>query len=81
MPKMKPITVSAAADTRGKGLQIVALIREMDETGEILLHEARKGMGWTVTGYICLSVDDVRQLRKSFIDMGVLASVKDADRP
>jgi hypothetical protein len=53
----------------------------MDETGEILLHEARKGMGWTVTGYICLSVDDVRQLRKSFIDMGVLASVKDSDRP
>jgi hypothetical protein len=78
---MKPVTISAAVSTRGEGLKIVALIRGMDETGEILLHEAKKGMGWTVTGYVYLSVDSVRQLRKSFIEMGVLASVKDPDHP
>ena len=81
MPKMKPITISAAANTRDEGVKIVELIRNLDETGEILLHEAKKGMGWTVTGHVCLSIDAVRQLRKGFIEMGVLASVKDADRP
>ena len=78
---MKPITVSAAANTRGDGLRIIEVLRELDETSELMLHEAKKGMGWTVTGYMCLSVDDVRQLRRRFIDMGVLASVRDADRP
>lgn len=46
-----------------------------------MLHEAKRGMGWTVTGYVCMSVDAVRELRNKFNDMGVLASVKDADRP
>jgi len=78
---MKPITVSAAANTRSDGLRIVAVLRELDETGELLLHEAKKGMGWTVTGYVCLSLDNLRKLRNRFNDMGVLASVKDADRP
>ena len=78
---MKPITVSASAKTRNDGLRITAVLRELDETGEMLLHEAKKGMGWTVTGYVCLSVEDVRKLRNRFNDMGVLASVRDVDRP
>jgi hypothetical protein len=78
---MKPITVSASAKTRNDGLRITAVLRELDETGELLLHEAKKGMGWTVTGYVCLSVEDVRKLRNRFNDMGVLASVRDVDRP
>ena len=77
---MKPITVSASAKTRNDGLRITAVLRELDETGELLLHEAKKGMGWTVTGYVCLSVEDVRKLRNRFNDMGVLASVRDVDR-
>ena len=81
MPDMKPITVSASAKTRNDGLRITAVLRELDETGELLLHEAKKGMGWTVTGYVCLSVEDVRKLRNRFNDMGVLASVRDVDRP
>jgi len=78
---MKPITVSAAVNTRSEGLKVIAVLRELDETGELMLHEAKRGMGWTVTGYVCMSVDAVRELRNKFNDMGVLASVKDADRP
>ena len=81
LPDMKPITVSAAVNTRSEGLKAVAVLRELDETGELLLHEAKKGMGWTVTGYVCLSLDNLRELRNRFNEMGVLASVKDADRP
>ena len=81
MPDMKPITVSAAVNTRSEGLKAVAVLRELDETGELLLHEAKRGMGWTVTGYVCLSLDNLRELRNRFNEMGVLASVKDADRP
>ncbi len=81
MPDMKPITVSAAVNTRSEGLKVIAVLRELDETGELMLHEAKRGMGWTVTGYVCMSVDAVRELRNKFNDMGVLASVKDADRP
>jgi len=81
LPDMKPITVSAAVNTRSEGLKVIAVLRELDETGELMLHEAKRGMGWTVTGHVCMSVDAVRELRNKFNDMGVLASVKDADRP
>lgn len=76
---MKPITVSATLNTRGEGLAVVKMLREFDETGEYLVHEAKRGLGWTVTGYICLTRGSLRELRKRFHEMGVLASVKDAD--
>lgn len=49
---------------------MVELIRGFDDTSDIMLHEAKRGLGWSVTAHICIPVDKTQELVKAIRDSG-----------
>lgn len=58
---------------------MAGLIRQHDETAEILLHEARKGNGWSITAYVCIPQAEMRELRRRIRETGALCVVRPPD--
>lgn len=78
MDDMQPLTVSVSVNTRSEGVRVAAVIREIDDTAEVLLHEAKRGTGWSITAYICVPRDKAQELREAFRNMGVIGAVREA---
>lgn len=55
------------------------LIREHDETADVLLHEAKRGTGWAITAHICITDEETNRLRRRIRETGALCVVRDAD--
>jgi hypothetical protein len=73
---MQPLTVSVSTNTRDEGLLAVKLIRDIDDTADILLHEAKRGTGWSITAHICVPREKAQELREGLRDMGVIGAVR-----
>lgn len=67
---MKPLTLLVSLDKYEEGLKMVELIRGFDDTSDIMLHEAKKGFGWSVTAHICIPVAETQKLVKEIRDSG-----------
>lgn len=67
---MKPLTLLVSLDKYDEGLKMVELIRRFDDTSDIMLHEAKVGMGWSVLAHICLPVAESQELIKAIRDSG-----------
>lgn len=78
MSDMQPLTVSVSINTRSEGVRIAAVIREIDETAEVLLHEAKRGNGWSITAHMCASREKAQKLRETFRVLGVIGAVREA---
>ena len=76
---MQPLTVSVSINTHDEGLMVVKLIRDIDDTADILLHEAKRSLGWSITAHICVPSEKAQELRKSLRDMGVIGAVRPAE--
>ena len=46
------------------------LIRNFDETADILLHEAKNGFGWSVLAHVCIPSVKSQELIKAIVDSG-----------
>jgi len=57
------------------------MIREFDDTADVLLHEAKVGNGWTVTAHICIPADKTKLLRQMIRATGALLTFREPDRP
>ena len=79
MGGMHPLTVSVSINTHDEGLMVVKLIRDIDDTADILLHEAKRSLGWSITAHICVPSEKAQELRKSLRDMGVIGAVRPAE--
>lgn len=67
---MKPLTLLVSLNKYDEGLKMVELIRNFDDTSDIMLHEAKVGMGWSVLAHICIPVDKTQELVKAIRDSG-----------
>lgn len=67
---MKPLTLLVSLDKYEDGVKMVELIRGFDDTSDIMLHEAKRGLGWSVTAHICIPVDKTQELVKAIRDSG-----------
>ena len=76
---MQPLTVSVSTSTRDEGLLAVKLIRDVDDTADVLLHEAKRGSGWSITAHICVPRDKAQELRDGLRAMGVIGAVRPAE--
>lgn len=76
---MQPLTVSVSTNTRDEGLLAVKLIRDIDDTADILLHEAKRGPGWSIIAHICVPREKAQELREGLRDMGVIGAVRPAE--
>lgn len=78
---MQPQTLFIGIKTYQQGVTTAALVREFDDTADVLLHEAKVGNGWTVTAHICIPADKTKLLRQRIRETGALLTFREADRP
>lgn len=74
---MKPLTLLVSLDKYDEGLEMVKLIRAFDDTSDITLHEAKRGLGWTITAHICIPVAETQELVKAIRDSGAGLTQRD----
>lgn len=67
---MKPMTIHVSMPTRDQCVRLAEIIRKVDETAEILVHEAKRSMHWTVTAYTCMPVKAAGELKGELESLG-----------
>jgi hypothetical protein len=67
---MKPLTLLVSLEKYSDGLKMAELIRKFDDTSDIMLHEAKKGLGWSITAHICIPVAKTQELVKEIRETG-----------
>lgn len=75
---MKPLTLLVSMDKYEDGVNMTRLIREYDDTADVLLHEAKRGNGWSVTAYICIPAQDSTKLISAIRESGALCALREA---
>ena len=78
---MQPQTLFISLKTYKQGVAMAALIRQFDDTADILLHEAKVGDGWSVTAHTCIPADKTKELRQQIRETGALLTFREVDRP
>jgi hypothetical protein len=58
---------------------MAAIIREYDDTADVHLHEAKRGVGWSLTAHICIPEDKTSRLRSRIKQTGALCVFRGAD--
>lgn len=74
---MKPLTLLVSMNKYDDGVKMARLIREYDDTADVLLHEAKKGDGWSVTAHICIPVQDSTKLISAIRESGALCALRE----
>lgn len=67
---MKPVTIHLSMPTRDQCIRLADAIRRVDETAEILVHEAKRSMDWTVTAYTCMPMKAAGELKIELESLG-----------
>jgi hypothetical protein len=74
---MKPLTLLVSMNEYQDGINMANLIREYDDTADVLLHEAKRGNGWSVTAHICIPASESQKLIAAIRDSGALCALRE----
>lgn len=75
---MQPITSIITLPTYDGCVKMANIIRRVDETADITIHESKKGMNWVLQAYLCVPPAEVDKLKSDLVAAGAVGTFGDS---